>query len=194
MNNKITFMVVFLIVTTLLLSAFAVAQQAQVRRMPTGMDKTRIQWDGSKNTGIQRDSLKSTGMQMMGRKSASAKLQEGPVAKPKPSPVAIAKANKNAAFKRSGAVTQSGTETKGMIDPSFKPTERRGIIVPDFKPRNNARVTGAVGLESSVKQSPAKKGTKRVPTVNITPIAKRGVGEKGIIVHNEEKSIIDPTY
>ena len=223
MNNaRITFFVVFLIVATLLLSSFAVAQQAQVRRMPTDADskgtsmmgkkastqqdasvaveRTGIQWDGSK-------SKPSTVSQKKGQVSISDKPSYTPkplivpngrasikkipgeqwrtqTPSPEPNPSAVARANDNAAFKRTGAVKQSGTETEGIVDPSFKPTaktEARGVVLPDFKPGNNvnARVTAAVGLESSMKGK--EDSLKRQTSVKITPTATRGVNDKGVI-------------
>ena len=75
-----------------------------------------------------------------------------------------------------------------MIDPSFNPTNRA-----------TGRIVGAVGLESSMKHSPAGiKGTKRVPSIKISPIAKQNINEKGLIGRTFKptgtKGMIDPSF
>ena len=96
------------------------------------------------------EAVEKQGVVLPDFKPVSAQEKRGYVKiKPNPSDVAKDRANTNAAFKRSS----SAEETKGIIDPLFKTTKK---------------ITGAVGLESSMK-NPAKHSMQvKISTIKLT--------------------------
>lgn len=176
-RNRMKFVFMFLVVATLLLSAFAVAQQA-TRRPPASRDLTKIQ----------RDSLKSS----------SIKLQEGPLAQPKP-----VKQSRPTGAETHGVIlpdfkpaakTRNKAGEKSIIDPLFKPTEKNSAVNPNFKRATHATgwIVGAVGLESSMKN---RARYAQMPTKKVE---QKSVNEKGLIDPSfkptESKGMIDPNF